>query len=389
MMSYDWKEIEKYCKKRNVFPKGMWNPFHIDFTNNGICMLLSERSVGKTTAMLIIGIALNQMYGVRTHYIREKTSHLSQSIVKDLFSTINNLGYVERLTNGNYNMVIYKRNEYRWYYANVDEDGTILEISNECFMFGMSIEKSANYKSGYQCDVSDWIIVDEFMQLGYQSNYFIELNDIFSTLIRFRKTANIIYLTNTVDKNHFMFDEYAITKEVESLTSGSHAVINSPLGSSIYIEWIVDKVVTKKKVDVNKRFFGFNNPKLNAIRGGNEWISKIYPHIKIEKSDKTLFNKIYIESNGALLNITILERDNFGIFAYVRKATRYYDDSYIYTRKQILDSRFHWNCGNNNNLDKFLFKTLRNQNMIFFATNNDGLVFENYVTAVKKDYYNI
>ena len=54
-----------------------------------------------------------------------------------------------------------------------------------------------------------------------------------------------------------------------------------------------------------------------------------------------------------------------------------------------LDSRFHWNCGNNNNLDKFLFKTLRNQNMIFFATNNDGLVFENYVIAVKKDYYNI
>lgn len=388
-MSYNWKEVEKYCKKCGVFPKGMWNPFHIDFESIGIIMLLSERSVGKTTAMLIIGIALNWLYGVRVHYIREKTSHLSQSIVKDLFSTINSLGYVEKLTQGNYNSVIYKRNEYRWYYANIDKEGTILEISNDCFMFGMSIEKSQNYKSGYQCESADFIIVDEFMSLGYQSNYFIELNDIFSTLIRFRKSANIIYLANTIEKNHFMFDEYAITKNIETLSSGSSIVCQSPLGSSIYVEWILDKTVTTKKKDVNKRFFGFNNPKLNAIRGGNEWISKIYPHIKIEESDKILFNKCYIESNGALLNISIIQRDNFGIFAYIRKATRYYNDSYIYTRKTILDNRFHWNCGNNNALDKLIFKTLRNQNMIFFATNNDGLIFENYVTAVKKDYYNI
>ena len=38
-----------------------------------------------------------------------------------------------------------------------------------------------------------------------------------------------------------------------------------------FIEFIKDKEVSRKKQNVNKRYFGFNNKKLTAIRGGN-WI---------------------------------------------------------------------------------------------------------------------
>lgn len=375
----DWNLIRKKAKQLGIFPKGFWNPLHCNFEECGIQMLLSERSVGKTTGILLIGMLLNKEYGTRIHYIRNTKNMLRESIVGDLFSTIISCGYVSKITNGKYNSIRYVKNERKWYYINQDSDGIMIEQSPECFMYAMSVDNADNYKSGYNCPVADWIIVDEFISTQeYQSNNFLPLNDIFSTLIRFRDSATIIYLANTINIDHFIFYEYAIQEQIKSLQYGDSKVYESPLGTKIYIEFIKDKEVSRKKKEVNKRYFGFNNKKLSAIRGGN-WIVSNYPHIVLtNENSKCMYNKIYIETKGMLIHVSIYFVKNLGYIAYARKASRYYEDSYIYTRKELLDNRFRYNLGNKNKLDRFLWDKLYQENRFFFATNEVGFSLDNY-----------
>ena len=56
----DWNLIRKTAKQLGIFPKGFWNPLHCNFEECGMQMLLSERSVGKTTGILLIGMLLNK-----------------------------------------------------------------------------------------------------------------------------------------------------------------------------------------------------------------------------------------------------------------------------------------------------------------------------------------
>ena len=375
----DWIKVRKECKRLGIFPKGFWNPLHCNFEECGIQMLLSERSVGKTTGILLVGMVLNSLYGVRIHYIRNTKNMLRESIVSDLFSTIISCGYVSKITNGKYNSIRYVKNERKWYYILQDEDGIMIEQSQECLMYAMSVDNADNYKSGYSCPTADWIIVDEFISTQeYQTNNFLPLNDIFSTLIRFRDSATIIFLANTINIEHFIFYEYAIQDQVKSLQYGDSKIYESPLGTKIYIEFIKDKEVSRKKQNVNKRYFGFNNKKLSAIRGGN-WIVSNYPHIKLtSENSKLLFNRIYVETKGMLINISIYQSKDIGLIAYCRKATRYYDDSYIYTRKELLDTRFRFNLGTRNNLDNLIWNRLYKENRFFFATNEVGYSLDNY-----------
>ena len=91
-----------------------------------------------------------------------------------------------------------------------------------------------------------------------------------------------------------------------------------------------------------------------------------------------MYNKIYVETKGMLINISIYYVNNLGYIAFARKATRYYEDSYIYTRKELLDSRFRYNLGNKNKLDRFLWDKLYQENRFFIATNEVGFSLDNY-----------
>ena len=91
-----------------------------------------------------------------------------------------------------------------------------------------------------------------------------------------------------------------------------------------------------------------------------------------------MYNKIYVETKGMLINISIYYVNNLGYIAFARKATRYYEDSYIYTRKELLDNRFRYNLGNKNKLDRFLWDKLYQENRFFFATNEVGFSLDNY-----------
>lgn len=377
---YDWKKIFKEFNK--IVPKGeYYNPTNMNFTKARINMLLSERSVGKTTNILILGMIANKHYNIRLHYIRNKQSEVRASIVSDLFNTINKFGYVSKITENRWSEVRYFQMERKWYYVNTDENGEVTERNSECLMYAMSIEKSSDYKSGYSCNNADFIIVDEFIVIDDFKNRFQSLQDILSTLIRFRQSPVILYLSNTVDKQHYLFDEYAISETVWSLAKGDREYITSELGTTIYVEYINEERINQKKKNVNRLYFGFKNEKLNAITG-NDWYGKEYPHFFSEKTDVVLADNIYLEYYQRLQRLSIIKRENGVLLVYAHKATRTYDDSIIYTTNITEDNRCRYLYGNGSRLDKLL-TTLYDHKAFRYGTNSDGLLVEKFYNEYK------
>ena len=377
---YDWKKV---CKQFNkIVPKGEYfNPTKINFDKSRINFLLSERVVGKTTNVIILGMVANNMYNIRLHYVRNKQSEIRSSIVSDLFTTINKLGYVEKVTNGRWHQVRYFPQERKFYYVNLNDHGDIEEKAEECLMYCMSIDKSADYKSGYACNNADFIIVDEFINLDDYRNRFIELQDLLITLIRYRYSPIVFFLANTIDMGHYIFEEYLISDEVQVMCKGDREYFTNDKGFTIYVEYINEERVNEKKKNVNRLYFGFENKKLNAITGVG-WTGNEYKHFEKMKNDLVLMDNVYIQYHKKLERIKLIERENGEIVVFVHKATKTYDDSVIYTTEVNDDVRCRYLYGYGDRLDKLLMM-LYDHKAFRYATNNDGLIVEKFYNAYK------
>ena len=114
----------------------------------------------------------NVEYGTIMHYIREDTRQIVQSKISNIFNTIINLGYVDIITSGKWNTIIYKQYEKKFYYARL-EYNKIVDVCSDYLMYVMSIDQSEQYKSSYTCNDADMIIFDEFISKSfYKQNNF-------------------------------------------------------------------------------------------------------------------------------------------------------------------------------------------------------------------------
>lgn len=378
-IKYDLNFIVKECKKLKIFPDGVWNPLHLLTKNNGINFLFSERSVGKTTGLLLLGMVFNQFYNVRLHYIRETKAETNGTIVKDLFTTINSCGYVEKITDGRWNRVLYFQNERKWYYVNQDNEGNIEEKANECLMFAMGCDKSDDYKSGYNCPTADFIILDEALKISGYKNYYANFQDILSTLLRFRISGFVFIIGNTVDYSSYWLSEYMIADTVRSMNKGEYREVTLDKGTQVYIEYIADEKISKKKVAVNKRYFGYSNSRLASVTGSG-WASKDYPHMP-DIDYSILLNNIYIEYNSCLINLELLKTEKIGLLVYAHKATKTYKDSYIYSDIIKNDERYNFRFGKGNKIDCLIWDKLYKGGKFRYATNTDGHIVESYTKA--------
>ena len=156
----DWKKARKDYKKLNV-PQHLYNPCREPLEQSKHHIILSQRSAGKTTNLILLGMILHKNHGIIIHYIRSREEYITPKNIKDLMSTIQSFGYIEKITDGKYNSCYYHSR--RWYYCNRDNDGNITEQDNNHFMMCMSFDNNDSYKSSYTCHVADFIIVDEFI----------------------------------------------------------------------------------------------------------------------------------------------------------------------------------------------------------------------------------
>lgn len=367
----DWKRIKKEYAKLGC-PEDVYNASLIPYSNISYVMGLSERSIGKTTSFLLLGMLLNRDYGITIQYIRSRETMIQNMQIKDLFKTVRKFHYIEKITNDKYNDVMYKSR--RWYYINVDNDGNVIEQAPEHFMMCLSIDKSEVYKSSYNAPVGDFIIFDEFIGKFYPMNEFIYFMDLVKTIIRARISPKIIMLANTIDKHSEYYSEFEIYEQIQMLQYGEKEIITTDLGTKIYVEFIENTKKLEEKRFFNNLFFGFKNPRLASITGGG-WATNEYPHI-IE-GFKTIHRGLYVESHGKLLALDIVLYDDIGICINCHKATRTYEDSIIYSLDEPKDKRYRYYLGQGDRIDRFLVKMVQ-MHHIRFQNNACGTIFYNF-----------
>ena len=133
-IKYDLSKIAKEYKKLKI-------PNEFDFVdfnrieNNSYIIDLSQRSVGKTTCYLLLGLVYNKLYDTHIVYIRESSDMIKASIVQDLFKVILSYKdgyYLKKITDGKYTGVYYHWR--KLYFCNYDDKGNVIDKSAEPFL---------------------------------------------------------------------------------------------------------------------------------------------------------------------------------------------------------------------------------------------------------------
>ena len=382
---FDWKQIRNDYNKLKC-PTTAFAPNFGAFANNKYNILLSERNTGKTTAMLLVGLLLNARYGTVIQYIRNTVEEVRPKDMK-IFDTIVNYEngrYIKQITNGAYNTIIYYRSSF--FYAVRDEETFDILSKGEEVCHVLTIDRNFDYKSSYNAPYGDFIIWDEFVGKNVDAMLFL---DLVSTIVRDRENPVIVMLSNTINSNSKVFEEFCISKEVKRLQKGDKKEIITSKGTHIYIE-VINKEKNKSRSLLNSLFFGFDNPRINSITGENQsvWAVDIAPHIlrKDEQTNREVFvDNVFIEIfRFEFLKLVFCYNDEQGYHLEITRSNEpRYEDDIILTTYDLINTRYRYGIGQGK-----LRKTILNyydNHKIYYGTNEIASDFKNYLYEVWKN----
>lgn len=373
----DWNAVFREFRKLKV-PKDVYDPTTVPIYSAKYIQLLSERSTGKTTNWLLIGMILYQMYGTITQYIRQTEDMIKPSIAGEIFRVILEYGdgkYIRTITDGKYNSIYI-----HWkkaYFCNKDENGKIIEQDPNNFLQLLSIDNNFDYKSTYNAPMGDLVLYDEFLSKFYRPNEYVDFMDLLSTIIRKRKTPVVVMLANCINYNSMYFKEFEISKEVKQIKTGQSKLITTEKGTTIYFE-IIGLKLTAIKTEINRLFFGFNNPKLASITGGEQtWAFDPVPHIVNDDTDVYITRILRLDCDDVMLQLDVVRTEDRGLIVNVHECTRLYEDSIILTNGEIRQRNQLFGLGRGK-LCKKVWE-LYKQNKFYYDSNETGSLVENYV----------
>lgn len=375
-MKWDYKKIRKEYKKLGV-PSDYFNPCDCPLETSKYFMILSERASGKTSNILLLGLILNRLYGTVIQYIRQYDIMLAPKNARDLFNVLIECGYIQKLTDGRFNSMVYKSR--RWYYSRT-VDGETVETAEEPVCVCLSIDNNEAYKSSYNAPTGDFIVFDEFCARRHAPDEFLLFCDLLSTIIRTRQEPIIWMLGNTIDRYEYYFDELEVADYVKFLKMGERMEVKTSKGTPIYLEFY--SLNSRRKSKVNTIFFGFKNSKLNAITG-EDWLVVPCQHIEKDDEREVLNNTHYLEYEKNILQIEVCHSEKYGLHCIVHKSSNIDKENItIYTCEIMLDVRYKYRFGHSK-IDKMIW-TLYARKKFFYATNSDAAVLSKYVALAEK-----
>ena len=377
-IEYDWNLIKKEFQKLGI-PKGVYNPYKFHKVVSGKYIIdLSERDTGKSTNWLLLAMVINRLYGSEIVYMRELVDMISPRNDAELFKTILTFKYVEKLTDGKYNAI---RCRSRRYYFWNRETG---EEEDEPFLVKWSLDENELKKSSVQLPDSDIIIFDEFISHYNYMDEFVTMADSLKSIIRERDSPLIVLLANTTDTHSQWFKEFEVYDDVQNLQAGESKLITSSGGTVVDIAWVghTAQTMSEHRKAHNARFFGFKNPKLNAIRGG-AWATRVYQHPYKDKDITPVLQNRYIRHNGHLMRLEVNYSPLHRYYVVVHMAYEIQDDSIIYCLDtQIESSQFKYIWGKNK-IDLKLWEMYQ-ENKWTFVSNMEGTLVDDYMRSIKQ-----
>lgn len=379
---YNYKKISKMYRSLGIPPEYDYTDI-VPFENDSLKWynLNSERSVGKTTNILLYGMCMNSMYGTQLQLIRH---HIAKaSYYTTLFNTIvgyNNGQYIKKITNGKYNSVRYYQK--RFYYSLIDENGKEIEKSPEPFCISLSADECYNLCSTYEAPRGDWIILDECFNESNRAEEFVHFVHLHKTIVRERMSDKIFILGNTVDLNNIWYRQLTIQREIRTLKVGNAKIVYTSKGMPIYVHWLENRAPEQRR-EFNKAHYGFDNPELNAIVGTGEWNVKMYPQT-CELRDREIIRRgIYFNYHDDLYLEMAFIKCESGFFVEVHPAYYYAakdgDIQYVLhiplTKNQLYFGR--------DNLSKTIIEFIKKKRIVF-SDNETGDLFEKFISEVEK-----
>ena len=274
-IDYDWDLITKEYKKLGIPPEYDLTEI-LPLGNDALkwYILNSERSVGKTTNVLLIGMVMNKLYGTVIQLVRH---HIAKASYYDtLFNTIiayKSGQYINKLTDGQYNTV-----KYHWknfYYATTDEKGKIIKAEKP-FCVSLAADECYSLCSFYEAPLGDFIVLDECFNESNRPEEFVHFVHLHKTIVRDRMSDKIFVLGNNLDINNIWYRQLMIHNEIRKMRKGQGKIVYTSENMPIYVQFMENRTPEKRK-KFNKSHYGFNNPELNAITGYGNWNVKMYP----------------------------------------------------------------------------------------------------------------
>ena len=362
--------------KLGLFPEGVYTPSKITAVWNAF---VSDRSSGKTTAWLIVGLIAYIDESVVTHYIRSREQMIRESNIRSIYSVICEKGYVEKITRGKFNSVVYQRNHRAFYLCKLDDDGNEIERDTNCCCKVMSIDNNDSYKSSYQCDMADYVIFDEFINIYYKQGEFVVFCDLLSTLFRKRMGAYIIMLANTINRRSEYFDELGCRDFIETAEQGD-SIDYSLDGTTVHVEVLGVKVDNKRKL-FNSRYFNFKNKRLNSITGQG-WSIDNVQHIT-KKADEIICKNIFVYYQSNYVQLYVVKIKDFGYAIHAVKSNQpSKDDCIVYSIDRDFSDVHNVYGKGCDTFSKWLWGYMLKSHKWFYANNSVGSIIKAYSDVV-------
>ena len=373
----DWEKVFTYYKGLKV-PKGIYNPAkELDPKSAEWFVLISTRSTGKTTNLLLIGIILFLMYGITTPYIRQRPDMTAKQNIEKLFEVIRACGYIQELTGGEYNNVYYFG--HKMYLCHIDDKGD-RDARSEPFLYALDLTQNEIYKSSLNMPTGDFAIFDEFISSVYGNNEFVTLCDLLKTIFRDRLTCKIFMLANTTNYYNEYLRELYIQDEVLKVGEDEPFVKLTKKKTRVFVHLISNR--NKQRAKVNTLYFGFDNPKLASITGGS-WAVDSYPHFFRDEERELVSKDFYIIYAGKILQLDYCISPKLGEHVFVHDAIKVNEKARrVYTVGDITDKKEAYKFGSLP-IDKRLW-TLYNNNKWYYLNNDIGFTVDTYVNKANK-----
>lgn len=290
-------------------------------------LIIGERSNGKTYAVLLECLREYWNSGMLKQfaYLRRWKEDVIGKRAEQVFASLVTNGEIAKITDGKYSTVKYGAGKFWLANWNDEKQKHTTAESPFCYCFALSEmehDKSTSYPNIHN------IVFDEFItRRFYLPDEFILFMNVVSTIVRDRKIDRIYLLGNTVNKYNPYFENFGIKKDLEQ------GKIQQYLFGETKIALEYCESNEKSKVNSN-RYFAFDNPKLEMIKGG-KWELDIYPHLPPEmgiRLAEIIFSFYIVFDNRTVQgDIVQKEQGTFIFFHWKTTPIKDFETSLVYS----------------------------------------------------------
>lgn len=345
-------------------------------------IIYGKRANGKTWRVCrkILDSYLDPEDPLPSVYIRRLDEMIKPKNIESLFDP--HLDYISEKTDGKYNSVYYRNSAF---YLCCYKDGLKVEQDPKPFCRCYAINTAETTK-GQDVGKIKYIFFDEFItRQFYLANEFILWQNLISSLVRRRDHVKIYMVANTVSKFCPYFREMGLTRIKDQKQGTIDLYTMGVNGTKIAVEYSD----APGGGDNVSKYFCFDNPELEMINTGS-WEIALYRHIPAGVGSLKPELTFFIVFDGATLRAGLYILNDMPLLALSRRYKEIRDPEQQIIYSDNLDdppdpNPLHQSdpaCRPTRAHEVII--SLIKQHKTYFATNEDGEIFSNWLKWATK-----